>query len=135
MSIMNIVILLNYGGLKMKKIIVIFTYLFIIFNIIGCSNINSSDFEKDGFYTLNKNEKIQIGEDIPEGVYVANILSADKSSLTFNIKNEDGSTHTLYAVSEAHKLSKGIYDNLQFKKGEIIYPDRKIELRVDKSNI
>jgi len=86
MSIMNIVILLNYGGLKMKKIIVIFTYLFIIFNIIGCSNINSSNFEKNGFYILNRNQKIQIGENIPEGIYIANVLSDDKSSLTFNIK-------------------------------------------------
>ena len=106
----------------MKKIIGIFTYVFLIFNIIGCSNINSSNFEKDGFYTLNRNQKI------------ANVLSDDKSSLTFNIKNEDGSIDTLYAVSEEEKSQKGIYDNLQLKKGTIISSDKKIELRVDKDN-
>ena len=118
----------------MKKIIGIFTYVFLIFNIIGCSNINSSNFEKDGFYTLNRNQKIQIGKDIPEGIYIANVLSDDKSSLTFNIKNEDGSIDTLYAVSEEEKSKKGIYDNLQLKKGTIISSDKKIELRVDKDN-
>ena len=118
----------------MKKIIGIFTYVFLIFNIIGCSNINSSNFEKDGFYTLNRNQKIQIGKDIPEGIYIANVLSDDKWSLTFNIKNEDGSIDTLYAVSEEEKSQKGIYDNLQLKKGTIISSDKKIELRVDKDN-
>ena len=118
----------------MKKIIGIFTYVFLIFNIIGCSNINSSNFEKNGFYILNRNQNIQIGENIPEGIYIANVLSDDKSSLTFNIKNEDGSIDTLYAVSEEEKSSKGIYDNLQFKKGTIISCDKKIELRVDRDN-
>ena len=127
-STMNIIILfLNYGG-KMKKIIVTFTYVFLIFNIIECSNVNSSNFEKNGFYTLNRSQKVQIGKDIPEGIYIANVLSDDKSSLNFNIKNEDWSIDTLYAVSEEEKSQKFIYDNLQLKREQLFLLIRKLNL-------
>ena len=105
----------------MKRLILIIIFTIMIY---GCNNVNSNN--QSNSYTLEKRHFITIGTDIPAGIYCAEVLSEDKSSLTFEIQNEDGTKDTLIAVEE--DINHGIYINIDLKDGTKISPDKNIKL-------
>ena len=64
----------------MKRLILI---IFFTIMISGCNNISSNN--QSNSYILERKHSTTIGTDIPAGIYCAEVLSKDKSSLIFEI--------------------------------------------------